>query len=86
MYTVKVMIGVLFLQDQEPLVTNCDGAHSDGKIRPLCVDYIWYSVDSLDVLSVLDTPSVDILTKHVALPSELFPSDHVPLMAKFAFN
>lgn len=65
----------------EPRVTNCDGAHEDEIVRPLCVDYIWFY--NLDVVSVLETPSFEAIVEHVALPSVNFPSDHLPLVAKF---
>lgn len=50
-----------------------------------CLDYIMYSQGSLQVLRVLDTYNESVLSEHIALPSPRFSSDHVQLVAEFAF-
>lgn len=77
------------LLGREPPVTNCDdegGLRADGQrqVHQLCLDYIWTS--GLQVDCVLETPSTDVITEHYALPSTLFPSDHIPLLAQFSFT
>lgn len=73
---------------EEPAVTNCDdcGGLEGVTVHQLCLDYIWYCRDSLRVTGVLETPPVESITRHYALPSELFPSDHIPLLAEFQFT
>ena len=75
------------VQGGEPAVTNCDdcGGLEGVTVHQLCLDYIWYCRQSLDVTGVLETPPADVITEHYALPSENFPSDHIPLMAQFRF-
>ena len=68
-------------------MTNCDDASEDaGVVKPLCLDYVWFSPHSLDVTAVLETPPLEALMRHHCLPSILFPSDHIPLAAEFAFK
>jgi len=69
----------------EPPITNCDEAGQSYRSE-LCLDYIWYCPDSLDVCGVLDLPPVEAILKHTALPSVDFPSDHLPLMAELVFK
>jgi len=45
------------------------------------LDYIFVSVDSLQVRDVLPNPPIEELCAHTALPSDLFPSDHVAIVA-----
>jgi len=72
----------------EPSVTNCDdcGGLNDVIVHQLCLDYIWFSEQSLEVTAVLETPSSELITKHYALPSIMYPSDHIPLMAELCFK
>ncbi|XP_061193515.1 uncharacterized protein LOC133201742 [Saccostrea echinata] len=70
----------------EPKVTNLDAEFC------LCLDYIFFEPRSetskgsgLEVLSVLDFLSEEEMRKNLP-PSEIFPSDHLPLIAKFFFN
>lgn len=69
-------------------MTNCDdcGGLEGVTVHQLCLDYIWYSSESLRVTGVLETPPVETITQHYALPSQLFPSDHIPLLAEFQFT
>lgn len=78
----KTQLGV------EPTVTNSDdcGGLDGVRVHQLCLDYIWYSGQSLDVSAVLETPSAEDISRHCALPSQHFPSDHIPLLAEFRFT
>nr|GMD90542.1 carbon catabolite repressor protein 4 homolog 1-like [Ipomoea batatas] len=62
---------------EEPLFTNCTrdfiGTH----------DYIFYSADSLTVVSLLELLDEDSLRKDTALPSPEWSSDHIALLAEF---
>eukprot|EP01124_Arcella_intermedia_P025390 TRINITY_DN4534_c0_g1_i1.p1 TRINITY_DN4534_c0_g1~~TRINITY_DN4534_c0_g1_i1.p1 ORF type:complete len:339 (-),score=70.52 TRINITY_DN4534_c0_g1_i1:42-1058(-) len=49
------------------------------------IDFIWYSKNDFELHSLLD--SVDISKEEVKfLPNANFPSDHVPIMARFSFK
>lgn len=50
-----------------------------------CLDYIYYQTDALNLLQTVPIPSEDILKEHTALPSPVFPSDHVALIADFSW-
>ncbi|XP_074263015.1 carbon catabolite repressor protein 4 homolog 1-like [Silene latifolia] len=45
------------------------------------LDYIFYTVDSLEVTGLLELPDLDSVGR--ILPSPLWPSDHIALMAMF---
>lgn len=45
-----------------------------------CLDYIFYSTDLFSVDEIVPLPSEESLAQDVALPSEVFPSDHIPLI------
>lgn len=51
-----------------------------------CLDYIFYQHDQLDVAQVVPLPSTEELQQHVALPSVVFPSDHVALVADMSWK
>jgi len=72
-------------QGHEPDITNSDVV---GLTEPcqLCLDYIWFAPQSLDVVATLATPPSDFIMKHYSLPSVDFPSDHLPIVAEFAFK
>ena len=72
-------------QNTEPELTLTNDCDTPGKPVELCLDYLWYSVNHMTSQAVLDTPSRDVIMRDYALPSELFPSDHIPLVAKFRF-
>lgn len=44
-----------------------------------CLDYIFYQKDYLEIEQVVPMPSKDELSLHTALPSVVFPSDHISL-------
>ncbi|XP_013406255.1 glucose-repressible alcohol dehydrogenase transcriptional effector [Lingula anatina] len=75
----------LEIMGKEPSITNCDDACQDGRFDG-CLDYIWYSHESISALGVLETPSSEPIMRFHALPSDLFPSDHIPIKAQFRFN
>lgn len=46
-----------------------------------CLDYIYYQTDRLSVEQVVPLPSEEELKRHTAIPSIVFPSDHIALVA-----
>lgn len=58
-----------------PVYTNYTAGFAD------CLDYIFYDKANLDVEQVVPLPSVDELKLHTALPSVVFPSDHIALVS-----
>jgi len=48
-----------------------------------CLDYIWFSKKQLVVQEVVEIPDREFVGK--GIPNKCFPSDHVPLVAKFSF-
>lgn len=57
-----------------PKYTNFTGGFQD------CLDYIFYDTEKLQVTQVVPMPSVDELMAHTAIPSIVFPSDHIALI------
>ncbi|XP_055913295.1 2',5'-phosphodiesterase 12 [Eupeodes corollae] len=51
-----------------------------------CLDYIFYQSDRLAVEEVIPLPSDEQLKTHTAIPSVVFPSDHVALVAVLKFK
>ncbi|XP_069691665.1 2',5'-phosphodiesterase 12 isoform X2 [Periplaneta americana] len=51
-----------------------------------CLDYIFYQHDQLGVAQVVPLPSVEELQQHTALPSVVFPSDHLALVADLCWK
>lgn len=51
-----------------------------------CLDYVWFDTQGLDALGALETSSPEEIAKHTALPSPLFPSDHLPLKFELHFK
>lgn len=51
-----------------------------------CLDYIFYQTDRLSVEEVIPLPSDEQLKTHIAIPSVVFPSDHVALVAVLKFK
>ena len=47
------------------------------------LDHILYNKQKLEVLEFLEMPPEELITKETALPSTLFPSDHMRIEAKF---
>ena len=79
------LLVVYFLKGCEPETTYIDESlifENQQGLYSGCLDYIWYTPDSLLPLSVLDVPSSEELYKNTGLPSVVFPSDHLPIYAK----
>nr|XP_036221169.1 2',5'-phosphodiesterase 12 [Bactrocera oleae] len=51
-----------------------------------CLDYIFYQSDCLDIHQVVPLPTEEELKCHTAIPSVVFPSDHVALVADLKFK
>ncbi|XP_054728963.1 2',5'-phosphodiesterase 12 isoform X1 [Anastrepha obliqua] len=51
-----------------------------------CLDYIFYQSDCLEVQQVVPLPTEEELQCHTAIPSVVFPSDHVALVADLKFK
>lgn len=82
---------VFFLDKSEALSTvelkqpfNFNSAYTDFKFTnygldfKACIDYIFYKTDDLRVLQVVPVScGID------CIPTQYFPSDHVPLIADF---
>ncbi|PSR83349.1 Endonuclease/exonuclease/phosphatase [Coniella lustricola] len=50
------------------------------------IDYIWYSSNSLEVLSLLGPPDMEYLRRVPGFPHYHFPSDHLHIMAEVAIK
>uniref|UniRef100_A0A182K3Q0 2',5'-phosphodiesterase 12 n=1 Tax=Anopheles christyi TaxID=43041 RepID=A0A182K3Q0_9DIPT len=48
-----------------------------------CIDYIFYKRGTLNVNDVIPMPSEEELSMYQAIPSPVFPSDHIALVANF---
>jgi len=68
------------LQKMEPPYTNFT-AHFVGTL-----DYMWYTYDRLSIGGLLEMVDDRQVHEHTALPSPLFSSDHVPLLAEYHFK
>ncbi|RZF41869.1 hypothetical protein LSTR_LSTR005331 [Laodelphax striatellus] len=51
-----------------------------------CLDYIFYQTDRLAVTQVVPLPTEEELRQHTALPSVVFPSDHIALIADLRWS
>uniref|UniRef100_A0A2M4CRH8 2',5'-phosphodiesterase 12 n=1 Tax=Anopheles darlingi TaxID=43151 RepID=A0A2M4CRH8_ANODA len=51
-----------------------------------CIDYIFYQTDLLQVTDVIPMPSEEELKMYEAIPSPVFPSDHIALVANLQWN
>ena len=60
----------------EPKYTNFTG-HFVG-----ILDYIWYSKSHITSTACLDVDAEHLLTQYTALPSPLYPSDHLALVGE----
>ncbi|CAH1175936.1 unnamed protein product [Phaedon cochleariae] len=58
-----------------PKYTNYTSMFAD------CLDYIYYETSNLAVSQVVPLPSHEEVTEHTALPSIVFPSDHIALIS-----
>jgi mRNA deadenylase 3'-5' endonuclease subunit Ccr4 len=50
------------------------------------LDHILYNRGAVEVLELLETPDDETLSKEEALPSAVFPSDHLRIQAKFKLH
>lgn len=50
-----------------------------------CIDYIFYQTDHISVDKIIPMPTTEQLSANSALPSVVFPSDHVALVADLQF-
>ncbi|KAG6446256.1 hypothetical protein O3G_MSEX004346 [Manduca sexta] len=62
-----------------PQYTNFTAEFAD------CLDYIFYEKTNLEVEQVIPFPSIEELKANIALPSVVFPSDHIALVADLHF-
>ncbi|XP_055540860.1 2',5'-phosphodiesterase 12 [Wyeomyia smithii] len=51
-----------------------------------CIDYIYYQSDALHVNDVVPLPSEEELLAYSAIPSPVFPSDHIALVANLEWT
>lgn len=51
-----------------------------------CLDYIFYDKSNLTVSEVVPLPSEEEIMLHTALPSIVFPSDHIALISSLKWN
>ena len=69
------------VQGTEPAFTN----YTLGFVGTL--DYVWFDPTCGSALGVLALPAESEITNHTkALPSQRFPSDHLPLMAALSLR
>jgi 2',5'-phosphodiesterase len=47
-----------------------------------CIDYIFHQSDKLKVVKVVEMPEEEELSAHIAIPSVVFPSDHIAIVAE----
>eukprot|EP00041_Stephanoeca_diplocostata_P021293 m.492944 g.492944 ORF g.492944 m.492944 type:complete len:649 (-) comp21790_c0_seq4:147-2093(-) len=73
-----------FIQGREPMFTNFT---AEPKSFSGTLDYVFFSTDGgLEAKAVMEVPGFDACRKEVALPSSVYPSDHLPLAACFSFT
>ncbi|CAH2214735.1 jg4458, partial [Pararge aegeria aegeria] len=63
-----------------PQYTNFTDGFAD------CLDYIFYEKSKLIVQQVIPFPSVEELKVHTALPSIVFPSDHIAVISDLKYK
>lgn len=51
-----------------------------------CLDYIFYQSDKFEVTKVVEIPTNEELSAHIAIPSVNFPSDHIAIIAELDMN
>jgi len=71
----------LTVKGSEPLLTNYDD-YDGNHPADWCLDYIWFSTNTLKPVAVLDTVGVPT----GRLPDSTFPSDHLSIKASFTFT
>ena len=50
------------------------------------IDYIWYSTNTLEVVSVLGAPDSQYLKRVPGFPNYHFPADHIQIMSEFVIK
>lgn len=50
------------------------------------IDYIWFSTQALRVRGVLGPVDQDYVSNFIGFPNNKFPSDHIPLLARYEFT
>lgn len=50
-----------------------------------CLDYIFYQTEKFKVTRVIEMPSEEELKVHTAIPSVVFPSDHIAIISELEF-
>nr|CAH7722308.1 unnamed protein product [Callosobruchus chinensis] len=63
-----------------PKYTNYTAGFAD------CLDYIYYDTDSFQTTQVVPLPSHEEVTQNIALPSVVFPSDHLALVCDLKWS
>lgn len=86
---------ILFVEDEEEAIENIDMTQS-FKLGSACgtpeftnftagfaacLDYIFYDTSNLSVSQVVPLPSLEELNRNTAIPSVVFPSDHIALIS-----
>jgi len=51
-----------------------------------CLDYCFYQTEKFNVTNVVELPAESELGAHIAIPSVVFPSDHVAIIAELEFK
>lgn len=51
-----------------------------------CLDYIFYQTDKFRVVKAIEMPEESDLNAHAAIPSVVFPSDHVAIVAELEMS
>ena len=82
----EVLFHHFFLQGAEPEMT-CVGDFGNligrSGIHTDTLDYVWFSHGTLQATGAMGTPERSVLLSLTGLPSPMFPSDHLPLKARF---
>lgn len=80
---------------EHPFVLRSSYSLGDSNVMPFTnytptfngvIDYIWYSSNSLELISVLGPPDMKYLERVPGFPNYHFPSDHLHLMAEVAIK
>jgi CCR4-NOT transcription complex subunit 6 len=64
------------IMQREPVTTNFTEKFSG------VLDYVWFSQQHLVPMGCLDVDDIHVLREHTALPSPMYPSDHISLVCQ----